>query len=160
MTINTPSLVLESQTRNQVLLELESMSAEDKRLVSPDWLALVEGSEPSDPWIHGFTMRLRPDGHRVGRCGFTGPPGSDGIVEIAYGVDAESQGRGYATEAAMGLVEFAQADPRVRIIRAHTRPEENASTHILTRCGFRHVGESMDHEIGVAWTWERRIGEP
>jgi len=79
---------------------------------------------------------------------------------MAYGVDAEHQGRGYATEAAMGLVDFALADPRVRIICAHTMPEENASTHILIRCGFSHVGESVDHEIGLAWRWERRIGEP
>jgi [ribosomal protein S5]-alanine N-acetyltransferase len=159
MEIKTPALSLRARTREQALLEVEHLSADDRRMVSPDWLALVENSGPSDPWIHGFIMTLRCDGRRVGRCGFTGPPGADGVAEIAYGVDPEFQGKGYATEAAMGLVEFALGDPRVRIIRAHTWPEENASTRVLTKCGFRHVGESVDHEIGICWRWERRIGE-
>ena len=156
MTVNTPSLLLMSQTREQVLADVELMSVEDRRQVSPQWLALVESSLPVDPWLHGFVMTLRSDTKRVGKCGFTGPPGADGVVEIAYGVDPEFRGRGYATEAAMGLTKFAFTDPRVRIVRAHTLPHENASTHILTKCGFTRVGESIDHEAGIVWRWERR----
>jgi ribosomal-protein-alanine N-acetyltransferase len=157
-TISTPSLALTSQTREEVVRWLEQMSTEDKRQMSPEWLALVESS-PSDPWIHGFIMTLTSEAKPVGRCGFTGPPGSDGVVEIAYGVDPECEGKGYATEAARGLVSFALADPRVRVVRAHTLPEENASTHVLTKCGFQRHGESIDREAGVVWKWERRKEE-
>jgi RimJ/RimL family protein N-acetyltransferase len=84
------------------------------------------------------------------------PPDADGVVEIAYGVAPEYQGRGYATEAATALVEFALSDPRVQTVRAHTLPEPNASTRVLTRNGFRHLGEVMDPEDGRVWRWELR----
>jgi len=156
MTITTASLVLRSQTREEALSDLERMSVEDRRQVSPEWLALVQGATSSDPWIFGFVMWLRNEGKQVGRCGFTGPPGPDGVVEIAYGVDPDYQGRGYATEAAKGLVSFAFGDPRVGIVRAHTSPQENASTRVLTKCGFSRAGEHIDHEAGVVWRWEQR----
>ena len=33
--------------------------------------------------------------------------------------------------------------------------EANASTRVLTKCGFRHVGEVMDPEDGLVWRWEK-----
>ena len=50
--------------------------------------------------MHGET------GRTVGKCGFKGPP-ADGVVEIAYGIDPEYQGKGYATEAAEALTNVA-----------------------------------------------------
>jgi RimJ/RimL family protein N-acetyltransferase len=66
-----------------------------------------------------------------------------------------SEGRGYATEAAAALVDFAQRDARVRVVRAHTLPERNASTRVLTKCGFELRGEVIDPEDGLVWRWER-----
>src|SRR5262249_37091443 len=152
MNISTPSLELRLLTKPQVLLEYDRMSPEDKEQVAPEWLARVESSH-SDPWLHGFKMLLRGDGTEVGTCGFNGPPDANGIVEIAYGVDEKFRGRGYATEAAMGLSAYASADARVRVIRAHTLPTENASTHILRKCGFSRVGETVDHAAGLVWRW-------
>jgi RimJ/RimL family protein N-acetyltransferase len=76
-------------------------------------------------------------------------------VEIAYGVDPDHRGKGYATEAAEGLVTHAFGDPRVRVVRAHTLPEPNASTRVLTKCGFRRIGEVIDPEDGLVWRWEK-----
>jgi RimJ/RimL family protein N-acetyltransferase len=102
-------------------------------------------------------MVLRSDGTEVRRCGFAGPPDANGMVEIAYGVDEEFRGRGYATETARGLSAYASADARVRVIRAHTSPTENASAHILRKCGFSRVGESVDHALGIVWRWEKGV---
>jgi len=141
-------------TKAEVLFEHERLSVEDKAQVAPEWLARLESSLDSDPWVHGFKMVLQRDGTEVGRCGFTGPPDVNGIVEIAYSVDETFRGRGYATEAARGLLAYACADVRVRVIRAHTLPTENASARILRKCGFSNVGESIDHEVGIVWRWE------
>jgi len=157
MNITTPSLELRLQTRSQVLLEYDRMSSEDKEQVAPEWLARVESSRDSDPWVHGFKIVLPRDGTEVGRCGFTGPPDANGIVEIAYGVDERYRGRGYATEAVRGLLAYASADARVRVIRAHTLPTENASAHILRKCGFSRVGKSVDHAAGIVWRWEKGV---
>jgi ribosomal-protein-alanine N-acetyltransferase len=40
---------------------------------------------------------------------------------------------------------------RVKNIIAHTLGEENASTKVLTKCGFRKVEEINDPEDGVIW---------
>jgi RimJ/RimL family protein N-acetyltransferase len=76
-------------------------------------------------------------------------------VEIAYGIHPEHRGKGFATEAAGALTDFAFAQ-NVCIVRAHTLPEENASTHVLTKCRFQRVGEVIDAEDGLVWRWERR----
>jgi RimJ/RimL family protein N-acetyltransferase len=123
--------------------------------LSAAWLALVEGATEADPWIHGFTISRRDDSARVGECGFKGPPDAEGMVEIAYGIDPEQQGRGYATEAAATLVAYAFSQPAVRLVRAHTLPEVSASTRVLTKCGFKHIGEVVDPEDGLVWRWER-----
>jgi [ribosomal protein S5]-alanine N-acetyltransferase len=157
MNITTPSLELRLKTKSQVLLEYDRMSSEDKKQVAPEWLARVESSHDSDPWVHGFKMVLRDGGTEVGSCGFTGPPDGSGVVEIAYGVDERFRGRGYATEAVSGLSAYASADARVRVICAHTLPTENASTHILRKCGFSRIGESVDHAAGIVWRWEKRV---
>jgi len=75
-------------------------------------------------------------------------------VEIAYGIEPEHQGKGYATEAAQGMVDYACSHDEVRLVCAHTLPEENASTRVLTKCGFRKVGEVLDPEDGLVWRWE------
>jgi ribosomal-protein-alanine N-acetyltransferase len=122
--------------------------------VSPAWLDALRKSTRTDPWQHGFFIVDRERSCIVGTAGFKGPPDPDGVVEIAYGVAPEYQGRGYATEAANALVEFALADARVAVVRAHTLPEANASTRVLTKNGFRHLGEVIDPEDGRVWRWE------
>jgi [ribosomal protein S5]-alanine N-acetyltransferase len=103
-------------------------------------------------------MVHRETGIAIGKCGFKGPPAADGVVEIAYGVDPDQQGKGYATEAAEALVIYAFGDSRVRTVRAHTLPEGNASTRVLTKCGFRYIGEVIDPEDGLVWRWEKQRG--
>jgi len=125
--------------------------------VSPEWLGALRAAagEPADPWRHGFFIVETSARIVIGSAGFKGPPDADGMVEIAYGVVPAREGQGFATEAAGALVRFAAADPRVRLLRAHTLPEANASTHVLRKCGFVHVGEVVDPDDGLVWRWER-----
>ena len=123
--------------------------------VSPDWLAALRASHEPDPWRHGFFLVHRGARAAIGSAGFKGPPDSTGTVEIAYGVAPSFAGQGYATEAAAALVGFAFATPLVVLVRAHTLPAANASTRVLTKCGFRHVDSVVDPDDGPVWRWER-----
>jgi RimJ/RimL family protein N-acetyltransferase len=152
--LETKSLRLVLQTREQTRAYLEQMPADDRAQVSPAWLALLEESDAADPWVDGFVLIRRADGTVVGRCGFKGPPGADGVVEIAYGIAPEHRGKGYAGEAVTALVGFAFTTGQVRIVRAHTLPETNASGRVLARCGFRWIGEVLDPEDGSVWRWD------
>lgn len=153
--IETRSLTLVLESPEDVRVRLAGMSPSEKANLSPDWLALVDAATSADPWIHGFALVQRIDDAVVGSCGFKGPPTLDGVVEIAYVVAPEYQGNGYATEAAQALVSYAFSHSRVRIVRAHTLPEANASTRVLAKSGFQCVGEVVDPDDGLVWRWEK-----
>jgi [ribosomal protein S5]-alanine N-acetyltransferase len=155
MEIQTENLKLVLESPGEVLARIEAMSPADQAEVSPDWLARLRASTAADPWTHGFVMVEQTSGTVIGSCAYKGPPDLEGIVEIAYGVDPEYQGRGYATDAARALVEFAFGSGRVQLVRAHTQPRNSASTRVLTKCGFECVGEVVDPEDGLVWRWER-----
>jgi len=155
MVIESERLKLVLETPEEVLAKIEALSPADRAEVSPDWLARVRASTVADPWTHGFCIVDRATSAIIGSCGYKGPPDPDGVVEIAYGVDPDYQGRGYATEAARALVDFAFDNGGVRIIRAHTLPGNGASAQVLTKCGFEQVGEVVDPEDGLVWRWEQ-----
>src|SRR5688572_4535512 len=155
-TVQTKSLNLVPLTKAETIAMVEAMSPEERADVSPAWLAQLHASAPVDPWTHGFNLVHRETGAVIGKAAFKGPPTADGVVEIAYGVDVDHQGKGYATEAAEALTAFALASGRVRTVCAHTLPEANVSTRLLTKCGFNYVGETIDPEDGLVWRWEKR----
>lgn len=124
--------------------------------VSPEWLAALRAASVPDPWRYGFFVVLRGSRLVIGSAGFKGPPDSDGTVEIAYGIVPSFEGQGYATEAATALVDYATVTAHARRIVAHTLPESNASTRVLEKCGFHHVGTVVDPDDGPVWQWERR----
>jgi RimJ/RimL family protein N-acetyltransferase len=123
--------------------------------VSPAWLAALRASSGPDPWRHGFFVVHRETRAAIGSAGFKGPPSVSGVVEIAYGIVPSFRGQGYATEAATALVAFAFASAQVQLVRAHTWPVTNASTRVLTKCGFRCTGTVVDPDDGPVWRWER-----
>lgn len=123
--------------------------------VSPAWLEQLRNANGFDPWLHGFAIVDRACNMVIGTAGFKGAPDRDGCAEIAYGVVPLFEGKGYATEATGVLTAFAFRDPRVRIARAHTLAEGNASTRVLKKNGFAFSGEAIDPNDGPVWRWER-----
>lgn len=101
-------------------------------------------------------MITREEPHRVvGSVVFHGGPNDEGVVEVAYGVEEESQGRGYATEAVRTSVEWALAHPEVRAVRATTPPWHVPSMRVLAKCGFREVGVREGDVLGELLEFER-----
>jgi [ribosomal protein S5]-alanine N-acetyltransferase len=123
---------------------------------SPQFFAQLQTASEPDLWKIGLAIIHRIDVVMIGMCGFAAPPDSDGTVEIGYGIAPDYQGKGYASEAAQGLVDFASRDPRVRTIRAHTLLQASASTRVLEKCGFEKISETVDPENNMPiWRWER-----
>ncbi len=125
--------------------------------MSPDWLAALEEATGTDPWRYGFALIHQEREMVIGNGGFTGPPDNEGVIEIAYGVVPDYEGGRYATEAAAALVAWAERNGRVRIARAHTLPERNASTRVLEKCGFRDIGEINHPTDGLIWRWDKQL---
>jgi [ribosomal protein S5]-alanine N-acetyltransferase len=153
--IETPRLRLVPKTLAEARAQIDAMDAEHRAQLSSAWLSQLD-SATADLWTLGFDIVERETSTVVGTCGFKRPPGADGIVEIAYGVAPDQQGKGYATEAANALVLFAFAEAQVRLVCAHTIEAANASTRVLAKCGFKAAGEVMDPDDGLVWRWERQ----
>jgi RimJ/RimL family protein N-acetyltransferase len=88
----------------------------------------------------------------IGLGGFKGVP-KEGVAEIGYAIAPAYRGRGLATEAARGMIDYAFSHPEVRRVDAHTLPEKNPSTRVLERVGMRYVGVVSDPEDGEIWHW-------
>ena len=137
---------------------IEAMSEYERAQISADWLARMRASKVADSWAHAFRVVHRDTGSVVGSCSFKGPP-VNGVVEIAYGINPDGQGEGYATEVAQALVDYASSCDEVRLIRAHTLPDAGASKRVLTKCGFQYVDETLDPEDGTVSRFEKSVGD-
>src|SRR5262245_5317620 len=124
------------------------------RTVGQQTVAMLQRTGATTPWT-GY-LAVDP-AHQIiiGTCGFTAPPDTEGVVEIAYFTFPSFEGRGYASAMAAGLVEIADGTAGIRRVRAHTLREGNASTRILEKLGFERIGETIDAEAGQVWRWER-----
>ena len=150
----TPRLELRLESTADVLARIDGLPPEHRAQVSEAWIAHLR-SQPLAPWTHGFAAMERTSGRAVGSAAFKGAPDADGAVEIAYLVEPDRRGQGFAKEAASALVGFAFGSG-IRVVRAHTLPERRPSTGVLAACGFAELGEVTDPEDGAVWRWERR----
>lgn len=106
------------------------------------WLLERLASDPASlMWNARFVLLDGAEGPSViGTVGTYGPPGSDGVVEIGYGIVDSLHRRGYGSEAAAGLIGWVWKDPRVKVVCAHTLVGDPASSGVLRRCGFARIG--------------------
>ena len=115
-----------------------------------------------DPAIGDWLVRgvvLRETGELVGHAGFHGPPGVNGprdpeAVEIGYAVFAPHRGRGFASEAAAGLIRWAREERGVRTFIASVAPGNDASLAVVRKLGFVQVGEQWDDVEGLELVFE------
>jgi len=99
------------------------------------------------PWTVR-AVRLREGGEVVGHVGFHGPPWMVGRAEIGYSIFAARRRRGYATEAAQALVDWAFTQDQAQVF-ASVMPTNTASLRVVEKLGFAQVGEQIDDEDGL-----------
>src|SRR6185295_2498867 len=111
-------------------------------------------SYPEDRKWWTYLPVLKEENILIGSGGYKGKPDADGMVEFGYEIAGAYRNRGLATEMARGLIEHAFENPEVKIVRAHTLAEENASVKVLRKCGLDFIEEILDPEDGKIWSWE------
>lgn len=109
-------------------------------------LDALESGRISAGWGSWYFVRA-DDRALVGAGGFTGDPDESGTAEIGYSVVERFQRQGYATEAALGLVAYAFADPAVRRVTAETLPHLEASLGVLRKLGFHPADDPSGPEV-------------
>lgn len=103
---------------------------------------------------------LRPSaseaGLALGHIGFHSRPAPDYLaewcpagVELGYLVSPPHRRQGYAREAALGLMDWAQREHGVREFVACVAPDNAPSQAMVAQLGFARVGSHQDEEHGV-----------
>lgn len=118
------------------------------------WIADRVGRNPAEaPWWI-WSVARSDDRRVIGASGFGGPPDSHGRLMLGYAVYPEWERRGYATEAARGLVDWALSRPGVEIVRATMVPENTASMRVARKAGLRRRGRSIHRDEGEVLVYE------
>lgn len=136
------------------------MKLETERLtIVPVDHQFVEKLSPEDYKIHGFIKsyleKLQEDASLlgwgvwfvieketemiVGDIGFKGKPVNH-TVEIGYGIIPSEQGKGYATEAVKGIIDWALSTNLASHVVAECLEDNIASIKVLEKLGFDRTG--------------------
>lgn len=100
--------------------------------------------DPAELWWN-WVLRVRDEDRLAGYVQATVDT-AGARAEIAWVVGAGWQGRGYAKEAAVGLVAHLRAGGAVRTVVAHIHPDHTASAAVAAGAGLARTGEWEDGE--------------
>ncbi|MEP7003444.1 MAG: GNAT family N-acetyltransferase [Chloroflexota bacterium] len=122
-------------------LELVRMRYDQVRK-DPAWL----------PWSLRAIVIREPARVMVGHANFHGPPGINDLMtpdaaEFGYTVFPEHRGKGYATEVARSMMEWARVEHGVTRFISGVEPDNAASLRVNDKVGFTRTGDVVDGEL-------------
>lgn len=107
-----------------------------------------------------FAIHEKPTNKIIGFCWISIYPNNEGL--IVYGLEKSARGKGYATEAARLMIDFATKDLKLKKLIAETKGDNTASHNVLKKLGFNVVKkvkngqkERITGKIKDKWYWER-----
>ena len=83
----------------------------------------------------------------------------DGKAYIAYEIDPNFQGKGYATEACRAMIGMLQTDYNVQFIQAHVDTRNERSIKLLERLGLMYVQTLKDADFFKGSTSDEYVYE-
>lgn len=92
----------------------------------------------------------------IGHCGFHGPPEVFGRAEIGYTIFETFREKGYATEAARGLIEWARQQGSM-VVFATVSPNNPSSMRVVEKVGFHQTGVQVDESNGDEYVFEMSL---
>ena len=172
--IETERLRLVPATRELIAADLvaaELLAGALEAKVAPDWPPPFHTEELlrrmdetlRDPaaegwWLHYFLHRGDTRAELIGEGGFKGPPDADGGIEIGYALVPSARGKGFAAEAARGMI-AAGWERGAATVRAETLPHLSASIRVMERAGMRAAGSPREGIVAYEVSRPRRGSE-
>lgn len=101
-----------------------------------------------------WLILTQDDCEAVGAVAFGGAPDAAGAVLIGYAMYPDREGHGYATEAVRAMVDWAFAQPGVRVVRALAPVWNTPAVHVAEKVGMRPVSSAEDDEVGEVLVYE------
>jgi RimJ/RimL family protein N-acetyltransferase len=174
--IQSPRLDLVTLSPDTIRASLASNTVEAERLLGAslpaDWpdcadllnlrLSQMEKDASYEPWSLR-AMVLRDERVMVGHIGFHTAPGADylepyspGAVEFGYTVYSPYCRRGYAREASLAMMGWAEQVHGIRKFIVSIRPDNIASQALAAQLGFVRIGSHIDEVDGLEEILELR----
>lgn len=107
----------------------------------------------SAAWLLRGMVR-REDGALVGYINFHAPPDERGRAELGYTVLEPYRRRGYATEAARAMMDWAMSISPIEAFVVSVSPLNQPSLAMAAVLGFQRIGSQIDEEDGEEWVFE------
>lgn len=85
----------------------------------------------------------------VGCCGLRPYSVDEGVYELGFHIASDYWRKGYATEAAQGVIDYAFNVLKVTKLFAGHNPENAVSKRVLERLGFRYIGDEYYEPTGL-----------
>jgi len=111
-------------------------------------------------WLARAIVLRRAGRPMVGHIGFHGPPEVIGRAELGYTVFPPFRRRGFAREATLAMMGWAQREHNVSSFFVSVSPDNEPSLALAAGLGFVQVGEQMDEEDGLEYVFELARGGP
>lgn len=137
----TKQMIHEDRAKLSQLLEAkvpQQWPAEDTKDVAPIYLSGLE----EDPQLFGWGMWvaiLEEENVVIGDLGFKGKPNEEGIVEIGYGMIEPYRNKGYATESAQLLIDWAFSQSAVKKVIAECLLDNAPSIRVLEKLNMKRT---------------------
>lgn len=168
LSIETPRLILRTLPPQALVALVAGDRAEASRLAACDLAGFPDDERPiaairlkdveADPDYLPWSLRvmaLKPDLRCVGHFNFHTRPNADylkdlapGAVEMGYSVLPEYRRRGFAEEAALGMMDWAARRHGVTRIVVSISPDNAPSVAMARKLGFARIGSHIDDEDG------------
>ena len=101
------------------------------------------------PWHTYWLIEIRSEPFGAGLIGFKGIPDNNSEVEIGYGIDAQWRNKGYTTEAAKMLINWALQQDSCLAVTAWSDKGNVASARVLQKVGMELGRETEDQYCWV-----------
>jgi ribosomal-protein-alanine N-acetyltransferase len=85
----------------------------------------------------------------IGCCGLQPYRPEEKICALGYHLLPAYWGKGYATEAARAVLDYARTKLALQAIFAGHHPDHNASRHVLLKLGFEQIGDEFYPPTGL-----------
>ena len=124
----------------------EYLPDEAKEEIDPEYIKMLEALGEDEECCYLIPV-LKNSGQRVGTCSFmTSEDGKD--YDIAYCVHKDFQRRGYATEIARGMIEYAR-NRGAEKVTIFVSKENIPSNRVAVKCGGKIAGENTYRKRGT-----------
>lgn len=141
--IKTKRVWMTVMTEEEILCKITNTEDQELKKAYEEMLEGAQKKEEFWLWYAPWKIVLKETGKEIGDICFKGEP-KEYAVEIGYGIGPEYEGKGFMTEAAKAMMEWAFAQETVYFVEAEACEDNQASIRVLEKLGFQPDGKGKE----------------